>query len=136
MHICIVGSGPSSFYTIQSLLKDIPDVKIDIFEKLPAPFGLVRYGVAPDHQKTKNIIKLFDRFLNNENINFFGNVNIGKDLELNLLSEKYDAVILASGASKDKKLNITGSDLQGFYGSGEFVGWYNGHPDFAHLMKK
>ena len=133
MHICIVGSGPSSFYTIQSLLKDIPDVKIDIFEKLPAPFGLVRYGVAPDHQKTKNIIKLFDRFLNNENINFFGNVNIGKDLEVNLLSEKYDAVILASGASKDKKLNITGSDLQGFYGSGEFVGWYNGHPDFAHL---
>ena len=86
-------------------------VKVDIIEKYFAPYGLVRYGVAPDHQKTKNIIRLFNRVLEKENVDFFGNVNVSTDISLNFLSENYDVVLIATGASKDKLLNIKGRNL-------------------------
>ena len=133
MNIAIVGSGPSSFYTVQSLLRDCEDINIDIFERLPAPFGLVRYGVAPDHQKTKNIIRLFSKYLFDKNVFYFGNVEIGKDIDINFLSDTYDAVILSSGAPDDKSLEISGTEHENVFGSAEFVGWYNGNPDYENL---
>ncbi|MDC0651899.1 FAD-dependent oxidoreductase [Alphaproteobacteria bacterium] len=128
MNIAIIGSGPSAFYTIQSFLRENIDIKIDVFEKHPAPYGLVRYGVAPDHQKTKNITRLFSKYLSEDKVKFYGNINIGIDLEVSFLSAIYDAVIISSGSSNDKNLDIVGSNLKGVYGSGEFVGWYNGNP--------
>ena len=133
MYIAIIGSGPSAFYTCQSLIKSKDNIKVDIIEKLPTPFGLVRYGVAPDHQKTKNIIKLFSKILENKNVNFFGNINVGSDVSVQFISENYDAVVLASGAENDKKLNISGENKKGIYGSGQFVGWYNGIPKYKEL---
>ena len=133
MHVAIIGSGPSAFYTCQSLIKSKDDIKVDIIEKLPTPFGLVRYGVAPDHQKTKNIIKLFSKMLEHKNVNFFGNINVGSDVSIEFISENYDAVVLASGAENDKKLNISGENKNGIYGSGQFVGWYNGIPKYKEL---
>ena len=127
MNVAIIGSGPSAFYAAQSL-SNHDNINIDILEKLFAPFGLVRYGVAPDHQKTKNIIKLFNRVLDKKNVNFFGNIFITKDISLDFISDIYDAVIIATGASEDKKLGIRGENLKGVYGSGEFVGWYNDNP--------
>ena len=133
MNIAIIGSGPSAFYTIQSLFKEGIKVDIDIFEKLPAPYGLVRYGVAPDHQKTKNIIKLFSKYLFNKNVKYFGNIEVGKDIKIEHMSDLYDAVIIATGAPEDNKLNIEGSDLSNIFGSTEFVGWYNGVPKYSEL---
>ncbi len=133
MNIAIIGSGPSAFYTVQSLLREKINLKIDIFEKLPAPFGLVRYGVAPDHQKTKNITRLFTKYLYEEKVNYFGNIEIGKDISIELLSDLYDAVIMSSGATEDRQLNIEGDDFSNVYGSGKFVGWYNGNPNYSSL---
>ncbi len=132
MNIAIIGSGPSAFYAAQSLSKNDKN-NVDIIEKLFAPYGLVRYGVAPDHQKTKNIIKLYNSVLDKENVNFFGNIFITKDISLDFISAVYDAVILATGASEDKVLGIKGENLCGVYGSGEFVGWYNDNPLYKDL---
>ena len=132
MNVAIIGSGPSAFYAAQCFSND-EKVKVDIIEKFFAPYGLVRYGVAPDHQKTKNIIRLFNRVLERENVDFFGNVNVSTDISLNFLSENYDVVLIATGASKDKLLNIKGESLNGVIGSSEFVGWYNDNPDFTTL---
>ena len=132
MNVAIIGSGPSAFYAAQSL-SNHDNINIDILEKLFAPYGLVRYGVAPDHQKTKNIIKLFNRVLDKKNVNFFGNIFITKDISLDFISDIYDAVIIATGASEDKKLGIRGENLKGVYGSGEFVGWYNDNPIYKDL---
>ena len=133
MNIAIVGSGPSAFYTVQSFLRENPLTNIDIFEKLPAPFGLVRYGVAPDHQKTKNIIRLFTKYLNENNVNYYGNVEIGKTISLNTLSDIYDAVVVSSGAPEDKGLDINNNSTVQIYGSAQFVGWYNGNPIHSKL---
>jgi len=133
MRVAIIGSGPSAFYTCQGLINTIEKISIDILEKLPVPFGLVRYGVAPDHQKTKNIIRLFSKVLDNEKVNFYGNISVGKDVDIDFLSENYDAVIIASGADCDKKLFINGAEKKGVYGSSEFVGWYNGIPKYKQL---
>lgn len=132
MNIAIIGSGPSAFYAAQSFSND-DKVNVDIIEKFFAPYGLVRYGVAPDHQKTKNIIKLFNRVLEKDNVNFFGNINVSKDISLDFLSKNYDAVLLATGASEDKLLNINGEEKVGVYGSAKFVGWYNGNPEHSDL---
>ena len=132
MNIAIIGSGPSAFYAAQSFSND-DKVNVDIIEKFFAPYGLVRYGVAPDHQKTKNIIKLFNRVLEKDNVNFFGNISVSKDISLDFLSENYDAVLLATGASEDKLLNIKGEEKVGVYGSAKFVGWYNGNPENSDL---
>ena len=117
MNIAIIGSGPSAFYTVQSFLRENPSTNIDVFEKLPAPFGLVRYGVAPDHQKTKNIIRLFTKYLYENNVNYYGNVEIGKTIALETLSNIYDAVVVSSGAPEDKNLSIDNKSKVKIYGS-------------------
>ena len=133
LNILIIGSGPSAFYTAQALLKSEINCKIDFLEKLPFPYGLIRYGVAPDHQKTKNVIRVFERTAQNDKVKYFGNVEVGKDVDLIQLRKIYDAVVIATGCGADKKLKIEGNQKTGYYGSAEFVGWYNGHPNFCHL---
>ncbi len=129
IHIAIIGSGPAGCYLADSLLRLVPDASVDIFERLPVPFGLVRYGVAPDHQGTKAIARVLDRVLSRDRVSFFGNVEVGRDIRLDELMPLYDAVVLATGASCDRRLNIPGEELPGVLGSGAFTGWYNGHPD-------
>lgn len=131
--VCIVGSGPSGLYAADTILRKRPGCAIDILDRLPTPFGLVRAGVAPDHQGTKNIVRQFERSMTKAGVRFLGNVCVGKDVTYAELKDTYDAVILALGAPVDRTLGIPGEDLAGVYGSGAFVGWYNGHPDHADL---
>jgi ferredoxin--NADP+ reductase len=133
LKVAIVGSGPSGFYTAEALLEKAPDIRIDIIDRLPTPFGLVRFGVAPDHQGSKKIIKRFERTAQDERVRFFGNVEVGRDVSIAELREAYDAVVFACGAALDRKLGVPGEDLPGVVGSADFVGWYNAHPDFADL---
>ena len=108
MNIAIIGSGPAGCYLADHLLRLLPTASIDILEKLPVPFGLIRYGVAPDHQSTKNVARVFDRVLSRERVSFFGNVEVGRDVKLNELLAMYDAVVLATGAARDRQLGIAG----------------------------
>ncbi len=108
--IAIIGSGPAGCYLADSLFRLIPDAVIDIFERLPVPFGLVRYGVAPDHQGTKAVARVLDRVLSRDRVSFFGNVEVGRDVQLEELMSLYDAVVLATGASRDRRLNIPGEE--------------------------
>jgi ferredoxin/flavodoxin---NADP+ reductase len=126
----IVGSGPSGFYAAEALMRARPDARVDMFDRLPTPFGLVRGGVAPDHPKIKQVCLVYDKIARSPGFSFYGNVTIGKDILLSELQETYHAVIIACGATADRKLNIPGEDLAGSYSATEFVGWYNGHPDF------
>ncbi|MGY8990539.1 MAG: FAD-dependent oxidoreductase, partial [Rhodospirillales bacterium] len=131
--VAIIGSGPAGCYTAEALLKSDTDVQVDVIDRLPTPFGLIRAGVAPDHQTTKKIQKKFGATLTNPSVRYFGNVDIGRDLSLAELREMYDAVVLAFGAPFDHKLGIPGEDKAGVYGSASFVGWYNAHPDLRNL---
>lgn len=131
--VAIVGSGPSGFYTAGELLRAIKGCQVDVIDRLPAPFGLVRYGIAPDHQSTKNVQRLFDKTARDPAVRYYGNVEIGKDLSLDELRASHDAVVLAVGAPLDRPLGIKGEDKRGVLGSAAFVGWYNGHPDFRDL---
>ncbi|MEQ9643757.1 MAG: FAD-dependent oxidoreductase [Alphaproteobacteria bacterium] len=131
--VAIVGSGPSGYYTADALLKADLDVRIDVIERLPAPFGLIRYGVAPDHQTTKNVQRAFDKTAQSDGVGYYGNVEIGRDISVDELRSLYDAVVFAVGSPYDRKLGIPGEDKQGVLGSAEFVGWYNAHPDFRDL---
>ena len=131
--VAIIGSGPAGFYAADALLNTDLDVEVDILERLPTPFGLVRGGVAPDHQPTKGVSKKFEKIGADTRVRFFGNVNVGKDISIDDLRAMYDAVILAVGAPADRKLTIPGADKDGVFGSAAFVGWYNGHPDFADI---
>ncbi|MEM9683526.1 MAG: FAD-dependent oxidoreductase, partial [Pseudomonadota bacterium] len=133
LKVAVVGSGPSGFYTVAALLKQAPDCQIDVIERLPTPFGLIRGGVAPDHQKTKNVWRAYDRSAQNENVRYFGNVEVGHDVSIEELRDMYDAVVLAVGYPLDRALGIPGDDKKGVYGAASFVGWYNGHPDFRTL---
>lgn len=135
-NIAIIGSGPSGCYIADMLAKKLKDAKVDIFDKLPTPFGLVRAGVAPDHQGTKNILRQFERTFTRENVRFVGNVHVGSDVTYQELKDNYDVVAVTIGAMKDRKLGISGDKLEGVYGSGEFVAWYNGHPDKDNLSPK
>jgi ferredoxin/flavodoxin---NADP+ reductase len=126
----IVGSGPSGFYAAEALLNALPDIVIDMFERLPTPYGLVRSGVAPDHPKLKQVTLVFDKIMQSERFNFLGNVSVGTDLSLEALQQSYDIVVLAYGASTDRKMGIPGEGLVNSHSATEFVGWYNGHPDF------
>ncbi len=133
-HIAIIGSGPAGYYTAEAAQKKFgDDVRVDIIDRLPVPFGLIRFGVAPDHQSIKGVSKRYEKVALSDNVRFVGNVMIGGQLSIAELCDMYDAVILATGAPHDRKLDIPGSDLAGVYGSAQFVGWYNGHPDFADL---
>ncbi|XP_025405793.1 NADPH:adrenodoxin oxidoreductase, mitochondrial [Sipha flava] len=127
-HVGIVGSGPAGFYCAQQLLKTIPGCQVDVFEKLPVPFGLVRYGVAPDHPEVKNVINTFTKTASNDHFRFIGNVTLGRDITLAQLKQSYNAVVLAYGAEEDRKLNIPGEDLSNFVSATKFIGWYNGLP--------
>jgi ferredoxin--NADP+ reductase len=131
--VVIVGSGPSGYYTADALLKGGLDVQVDVIERLPAPFGLIRYGVAPDHQTTKNVQRSFDKTAQTEGVGYYGNIEIGRDISVEELREMYDAVVFAIGSPYDRKLGIKGEDKKGVLGSAEFVGWYNAHPDFRDL---
>ena len=130
--VVIIGSGPSGCYTAESISKKL-DSNIDIVDRLPTPFGLIRGGVAPDHQTTKKISASYTKTAEKEKVKFFGNIEVGKDITIEELRELYDVVVLAIGSELDNKLEIKGSNLQGVYGSAEFVGWYNGHPDYVNL---
>src|ERR671912_682204 len=133
-HFAIVGSGPAGFYTAEALAKVYADqARIDIIDRYPVPYGLIRFGVAPDHQSLKAVSKRYEKVAETDGVGFVGNVAVGETVSVAELLELYDAVILAIGAPHDRKLGIPGEDLPGVIGSAEFVGWYNGHPDFADL---
>ena len=134
LRVAVVGAGPAGIYAADILTKaDLPptfdSVTIDLIERDPTPFGLIRYGVAPDHPRIKEIVKALKRVLSNPDIRFFGNVSYGDDLKLDHLRQFYDAVIFATGARSDRDLDIPGIDLKGSYGAADFVAWYDGHPD-------
>lgn len=134
LRIAIIGSGPSGFYAADHLQKQKTlTVQIDMFDRLPTPYGLVRGGVAPDHQKIKSVTKAYERIASNTSFRFFGNVTFGTDITIEDLRQYYHAVIFAVGAQTDKRLDIPGEDLAGSHAATEFVGWYNGHPDYKHL---
>lgn len=132
MRLAIVGAGPAGIYAADLLIKAERDfeVSIDLFDLLPAPYGLVRYGVAPDHPRIKGIIRALYEVLDRGDIRFFGNVKYGTDITLDELKQHYNAVIFATGAIKDADLNIPGIDLAGSFGAADFVNWYDAHPDF------
>ncbi|MBT2324337.1 FAD-dependent oxidoreductase [Variovorax paradoxus] len=134
MRIAIVGSGPSGFYAAEAVQKKVPGVSIDMFERLHAPYGLVRYGVAPDHEKLKSVTKVFDMVAGKSGLRWFGQVELGRHVQLEELQQRYHAVVLATGAQGSKKLGVPGDDKPGSYNAADFVAWYNGHPDFRHLQ--
>ena len=135
LRIAIVGAGPAGVYAADILTKNEDlDVSVDVIDRDPTPFGLIRYGVAPDHPRIKEIIKALKRVMSNERIQFFGNVNFGADLKLEELRDFYDAVIFATGARRDRELNIPGVELDGSYGAADFVYWYDGHPAFGQQV--
>ncbi|MBC3192851.1 FAD-dependent oxidoreductase [Pseudonocardia sp. C8] len=129
LRVAVVGAGPAGIYAADTLLKSDTDVTVDLFEKLPAPFGLVRYGVAPDHPRIKQIVHALHRVLDNPAVRLFGNVEFGTDVTLADLREHYDGMIVATGCERDRDLDIPGVDLPGSHGAAEFVQWYDGHPD-------
>lgn len=133
-HVAVVGSGPAGFYTAEALAKSYgPAIAIDILDRLPVPYGLIRFGVAPDHQSIKAVAKRYEKVALTPGVRFLGNVHLGADVSIEELLHYYDAVVLATGAPLDRRLGIAGDDLPGVIGSAAFVGWYNGHPDFADL---
>ncbi len=134
IHIAIIGSGPAGYYTAEAAQKQWGDeVRVDVFDMLPVPYGLIRTGVAPDHQSIKGVSRRYEGTALSDNVRFVGNVMIGRDLSIAELEELYDAVVLATGAPNDKPAGIPGEALGNVFGSAAFVGWYNGHPQFADL---
>lgn len=133
-HVAVIGSGPAGYYTAEACQKLLGDgVHVDIIDRLPVPYGLIRFGVAPDHQSIKGVSRRYEAVALSDNVGFVGNVTVGRDVSIAELHELYDAVVLATGAPLDRPLGIPGADLPGVIGSAAFVGWYNGHPDFADL---
>src|ERR1043165_7459318 len=133
-HIAVIGSGPAGYYSAEALQKQFgDDVRIDMIDRMPVPYGLIRFGVAPDHQSIKAVSRRYEKVALSDNVRFCGNVLVGRDVSIAELLALYDAVILATGAPNDAPLEIPGGDLPGVIGSAGFVGWYNGHPEFAGL---
>jgi adrenodoxin-NADP+ reductase len=133
-HIAIVGSGPAGYYTAEAAQKAFgDDVRVDILDRLPVPYGLIRSGVAPDHQSIKAVYRRYETVNLSDNVRFVGHVTVGRDVSIAELQGLYDAVVLATGAPNDRTLDIPGADLPGVVGSAAFVGWYNGHSDYAAL---
>ena len=129
--VAVVGSGPSAFYTAEALFKSgTPDVRVDLFDRLPVPFGLVRGGVAPDHQKIKSVVKIYEKIAAHPGFRFFGNVRIGRDLQVEDLAAHYHQIVYAFGCESDQRLGLPGEEMAGVHSATEFVGWYNAHPDF------
>ncbi|MEH2487737.1 FAD-dependent oxidoreductase [Bradyrhizobium sp. AZCC 2230] len=134
LRVAIIGSGPSGFYAAEALLQSEHTTEVDIFERLPVPYGLVRYGVAPDHPRLKDVANTYAEIARDPRLSFIGNITFGKDFTLRELADCYHAVILATGAATDRKLGIPGEDIQGSHAATSFVGWYNGHPDYRDLV--
>lgn len=133
-HIAIIGSGPAGYYTAEAAQKLWgDDVRVDIFDRLPVPYGLIRTGVAPDHQSIKAVSRRYEATALSDNVRFVGNVSVGSDVSVAELQSLYHAVVLATGAPNDRALGLPGEDLGNVFGSAAFVGWYNGHPQFAGL---
>jgi len=133
-HVAVIGSGPAGYYSAEALQKHYgADVTVDMIDRMPVPYGLIRFGVAPDHQSIKAVSRRYEKVALSDNVRFVGNVTVGRDVAIPELLSLYDAVILATGAPDDRVLEIEGADLPGVVGSAAFVGWYNGHPDFAGL---
>jgi ferredoxin/flavodoxin---NADP+ reductase len=133
LRVAVVGSGPAGFYAAGALLSADPPAEVDMIERLPTPWGLVRLGVAPDHPKLKTVSRAFERIAEQPGFRFLGNVELGRDIHHADLLRMYDAVIYAVGAQTDRRLGIPGEDLPGSWAATEFVAWYNGHPDFQQL---
>jgi ferredoxin--NADP+ reductase len=134
LRIAIIGSGPAAFYTAEHLLKHSElNLEVDMFERLPTPFGLVRGGVAPDHPKIKSVTKTYDHIAENPRFRFYGHVEFGRHLTLADLRAHYHQIVYATGAQTDRHMHIPGEHLRGSHSATEFVAWYNGHPDFRHL---
>lgn len=134
--IAIVGAGPAGYFAAQALQNAASDERIfaiDMFERLPTPWGLVRSGVAPDHPKIKSVSKVFEKIARSENFRLFANVELGEDVHTEDLTSRYDAVVIATGSAIGKKLGIPGEQLSGVHSAAEFVPWYNAHPDFANV---
>jgi ferredoxin--NADP+ reductase len=135
LRVAIIGSGPAGFYAAEQLLKQtMPLAQVDMFDKLPTPFGLVRFGVAPDHQKIKSVTAVYDKVAANPRFRFFGNVEFGKHVTLADLKSFYHQIIFSNGAQTDRRMGIPGEDLNGSHTATEFVAWYNGHPDYRDLQ--
>jgi ferredoxin--NADP+ reductase len=133
LRVAVVGSGPAGFYAASALLTAEPPAEVDMLERLPTPWGLVRLGVAPDHPKLKEVSRAFERTARRPGFRFFGNVELGRHVRHEDLARIYDAVVYAVGAQTDRRLGIPGEDLPGSWSATELVAWYNGHPDFQHL---
>ncbi len=130
LRVAIIGSGPAGFYTVSNFLKQTDlTVEMDMFERLPTPFGLVRAGVAPDHQKYKTVTRAYDKSAQHSSFRFFGNVEYGTDITLDDLKAHYHQIMFATGAPSDRNLGIPGEELTGSHSATDFVAWYNGHPD-------
>jgi ferredoxin--NADP+ reductase len=131
--VAVVGAGPSGFYAVEALLKAPGlSVRVDLFDRLPTPYGLVRGGVAPDHQKIKSVTVVYEKTALDPRVRFFGNVKLGRDLTVDDLRARYDKIIYAVGCESDRHMEIPGEGLAGSHSATEFVGWYNGHPDHRH----
>ncbi len=133
LKVAIIGSGPAGYYTAEAVIKSNPDAEVDIIDRLPTPYGLIRAGVAPDHQSIKAVTRRFEATHKDGDVAFFGNISIGDAIGIADLRTLYDAVVLATGAPGDRPLGIAGETKTGVIGAAAFVGWYNGHPDFADL---
>ncbi len=132
LRVAIVGSGPAGFYTAEHILKhEGTHAEVDMFDRLPTPYGLVRFGVAPDHPKIKSVIRVYEKTAARPEFRFFGNVEVGADVTVDEIRERYHAVVFAYGTATDRHLGIPGEDLPGSHPATEFVNWYNAHPDFA-----
>jgi ferredoxin--NADP+ reductase len=130
--IAVIGSGPAGFYTAGHLLKDGPhEIEVDMFERLPTPWGLVRSGVAPDHPKIKSVTRVYEKTAAHPRFRFFGGIELGRDISRDELAERYHAIVYATGSPGDRPLAIPGEELAGSHAATDFVGWYNAHPDFA-----
>lgn len=134
LRVAIIGAGPSGFYAAEHLYKQKGiTVQVDLYDRLPTPFGLVRLGVAPDHQKIKSVTAVFDRIAQRPGFRFFGNVELGRDISVDDLRDHYHQIIYTTGAQTDRAMDVPGADLDGHHPATEFVAWYNGHPDFCDL---
>jgi ferredoxin/flavodoxin---NADP+ reductase len=132
LRVAIVGSGPAGFYTAEHVLRhEGTHAEVDMFDRLPTPYGLVRFGVAPDHPKIKSVIRVYEKTAARPEFRFFGNVEVGADITVEELRQRYHAVVFAYGTATDRQLGIPGEDLPGSHPATEFVNWYNAHPDFA-----
>ncbi len=130
--IAVIGSGPAGFYTAGHLLKDGPhEIEVDMIERLPTPWGLVRSGVAPDHPKIKSVTRVYEKTAAHPRFRFFGGIELGREIDRDELAERYHAIVYATGTAGDRPLGIPGEDLPGSHPATDFVGWYNAHPDFA-----